>query len=343
MSGLGASVLFVHPEWQVGGVERTNEQWIKILNQAGIHTQIASCQSTQPISLNNSISIKYYYLNKIRLYLSLPFIARSYTNIIICQTYFLPWILVQLFILKFIFRCRIILAERNSFSQYKDNRIKRQVLEIIFYKFSFLFDSITFNSYELKNESAFVKLLPKSHVIVNPRFSEKEAYSVKRKPNILDPDTISVFARWAPQKNPDFMIEAHKLFNSMNKSYNVYCDSSNLDFQRQFVENAFEFMHLNPTVIMFCSYFEGYPNILLEARVLGLPILYSKCPTGVDEIMSGYSNGYEFDFNSIKSLKSAYDCFRANPSRIQVDYQKLYEHHIDNVAMQDKLLRALIC
>jgi len=338
-----ASVLFVHPEWQVGGVERTNEQWIKILNKAGIRTQIASCKCSESNSVSKHIFIKYNYVNKIQLYISLPFIARKYKNIVVCQTYFLPWILAQILILKYIFGCRIIIAERNSFSQYNNSRIKRKVLHFIFNRLSFLFDSITFNSHELRNESVFYKLKSKSHVIVNPRFSNKEIQSIKRKPKKLDPNKVSIFARWVPQKNINFMTEAFKYFHGLNKDYTVYCGSSNLIFQRPFVENAFEFMHLNPSVIMFCSYFEGYPNVLLEARVLGLPVLYSKCPTGVEEIMSGYENGYEFDFNSITSLKNAYNTFCEAPFRNPIDYRMLFEHHVDNDKLHDKLIRALKC
>ena len=61
-----------------------------------------------------------------------------------------------------------------------------------------------------------------------------------------------------------------------------------------------------PSVLFFCSKFEGYPNLLLEARVLGLPIIYSQCNSGVSEILDGYSKAYKFEKTSLRSLELAY-------------------------------------
>ena len=61
----------------------------------------------------------------------------------------------------------------------------------------------------------------------------------------------------------------------------------------------------NNVALVFCSEFEGYPNILLEARSMGIPILFIPCKTGVTEIMEGYKYSLEFDKNLIYTFENS--------------------------------------
>ena len=59
------------------------------------------------------------------------------------------------------------------------------------------------------------------------------------------------------------------------------------------VKNPLKFMNI-ADVFVFPSIREGLGNSLIEAQILGLPIISSDCPSGPKEIVSMFSNGLMF-------------------------------------------------
>ena len=57
-----------------------------------------------------------------------------------------------------------------------------------------------------------------------------------------------------------------------------------------FQKNPYKYL-ARATVFVLSSLYEGFPNALLEAQVLGVPCVATRCPTGPDEIITDGVNG----------------------------------------------------
>ena len=62
------------------------------------------------------------------------------------------------------------------------------------------------------------------------------------------------------------------------------------------------------------SYFEGYPNSLVEAMICGLPVISSECSFGPREIISNKKNGLLFKVGSVNDLTKKLEFFMNNYS-----------------------------
>lgn len=69
--------------------------------------------------------------------------------------------------------------------------------------------------------------------------------------------------------------------------------------------NPYQFLK-NAKGLILSSYFEGFPNVLLEANALGLPVLANSCPGGINEIVIDGKNGISADFSTYESFKEAF-------------------------------------
>lgn len=61
--------------------------------------------------------------------------------------------------------------------------------------------------------------------------------------------------------------------------------------------------------IILSSRHEGFPNVLLEANALGIPIFSNQCPGGINEIVVEGENGISCDFQSKTSFQEGLEKF----------------------------------
>ncbi|HAT4141228.1 TPA: glycosyltransferase family 4 protein [Clostridium perfringens] len=66
-----------------------------------------------------------------------------------------------------------------------------------------------------------------------------------------------------------------------------------------------ESIYKNASVVVLSSYFEGFPNVLVEAITIGLPVVSFDCPSGPSEIIVNGVNGYLVDYLNVKELSEA--------------------------------------
>jgi len=329
------NITFLHPDWQIGGVERTNTQWIKGLQTLGYTCDVVT-SGYQDFEIETKGEVQ-RYKNKISLYLF--FIVSSFKSkaIVVTQAYYLPWIYIQLFLLKIIFGTKIIIAERNSFIQYRTSMIKSYIMRFLFSTLSFIIDNLVLNSEELSQEYPYVKLKHKAIVIKNPRFDSSDLSLLYERKNNFDADQVAYFGRWVYQKNTEFISKSVEVFRTNDMVFKAFCGEKTHAYQENFVESVIQDLVKQPRPIFFCSHFEGYPNILIEARSLGVPIIYSECPTGVREILDGYENGFRFKKDDIQDLDKVIKEYRVNAKLIPIDFNFAEEHSVNNKLLCDKL------
>ena len=328
-------ITFIHPEWQVGGVERTNSQWITCLQSLGYRCNVVT-------SGRNDIGVEtegyvHRFKNKVSLYIFFVCFAYNSKALVVTQAYYLPWIFFQVLILRMVFGTKVIIAERNSFLQYRHSWIKHTLMRFIFTKLNFIIDTLVLNSYELSKEHPYVMIKNRSIVIRNPRFDDKDLSIITTRVETLDLKQVAFFGRWAYQKNVEFLLKSVKTFRANNMELRAFCRKTKHSFQEPFVESVITDLVKYPRAIFFCSHFEGYPNILIEARSLGIPVIYSECPTGVREILNKYDNCYKFQKDDIQDLDRAIKLYQTNAKLIPVDLRFAEDHSTRNTQLLEKL------
>jgi len=71
-----------------------------------------------------------------------------------------------------------------------------------------------------------------------------------------------------------------------------------------FSENVIQF-YAKCDIVVLTSLFEGFPNVLVEAATLGIPIISYDCPYGPKEIINDYQNGYLIKMHDKESFINA--------------------------------------
>ena len=73
-----------------------------------------------------------------------------------------------------------------------------------------------------------------------------------------------------------------------------------------FLANPYPVVKLADALVL-SSDFEGFPNVILEAMALGLPIISTRCPSGPDEILIHERNGLLIPVNNKQALSDSMD------------------------------------
>jgi glycosyltransferase involved in cell wall biosynthesis len=69
-----------------------------------------------------------------------------------------------------------------------------------------------------------------------------------------------------------------------------------------YVNNPFPYIIVSDALIL-SSRFEGFPNVLLEANALGIPVFSNFCLGGINEIIIPNTNGIVSNFNNSSDFR----------------------------------------
>ena len=204
-------------------------------------------------------------------------------------------------------------------------------------------------------QSYFKKdIIDKSSIIINPCLVEKVTSKTTAK-------TIIAAGRLTDQKGFDVLITA---FNDIIKShpdYNlkIYGDGvmkndlekmiQNLELQNSvsilpFSDSLHQEM-ASSSMFVSSSRYEGMPNVLCEAMLLGLPVVATNCPIGLSkEIVFEHKNGEICNFDNSIELSNSIMCVLNNLTSYNKNAKELvpyYEKLLDPSQIADKWLDVL--
>lgn len=111
-------------------------------------------------------------------------------------------------------------------------------------------------------------------------------------------------------------------------------------------KNPYKFIKKS-SIFVLSSLWEGFPNVLIEAMCLGLPVVSTNCPTGPDEIITHNIDGMLIPVNDPNSLNNALEQLitnkRLNKKIKTLGRKRALDFSIQNIASEwDQLFRDLL-
>jgi len=280
----------------------------------------------------------------------LLFIAANHLNIFVCVFKFLfPKKL------KLITRESSIVSINNKRSKYGE--LYEKLVKTFYKNVDFIFCQSDYmqndliKNYKIKKEKTIVIYNPVEEVItteISTRFSvsehkfltvgrlsaEKGIERILRALSLLTIDFKYYIIGSGKEKN-----KLSHLIHELNLTDKVFFEEEKHD-PYQNMSNA--------DLFLLGSYYEGLPNVLLEAGMLGIPVVVYNSPGGISEIIVDGSNGFlanadvsdkvfadtiaravNYKFNKKKIIQMTKDKFSANKiiSQIENSFKSIYNNN----------------
>ncbi len=351
-------VIFYHPYFSDGGVERTNITLAKGLKSKGYNVMLLTTVATQHYRAEVGLigielvefgagSASSQILKQFRLLWKL---AACYENVyfISCQYYVnVVSMLVSICLKPFKRNIRFINSERNHLSEYTYRKgVKSHIIPLLvklLYRYA---DVVISNSQETaKDLSEFIGR--EVIAVYNPTINERvdnlksevisETWFLKdTRPCVLSIGRLSfqkdyftllrafsqvkrrIDARLVIIGDGDQRAELESYIKKLGIEKDVYLPG--------FVENPYKFMR-ESQVFVLSSVYEGLPNVLIEAIYLCLPCISTKCKSGPDEILLSGKGGLLVDVSDSRSMSEAIVEVLSDP----VSATKRTRHAADNI------------
>lgn len=253
---------------------------------------------------------------------------------------------------KFIFRETNIKSEREALGDKG-----RKIVSYLFYRYFInVYDCCIAQSQDMAIEMKKYCLKEKIRIINNP-VNIEEINKKSSEHYHMETETLKLvtFGRLNYQKGYDLLIES--LSKMKNQNYKLYIlgigeEKENLENLSKklkiadkikflgYQENPFKILK-NTDFFISSSRFEGFPNAVLEANCLGIPVIANNYKGGINEIIIPNLNGKIIDIQDSKelelSLKEKYDAKkikdtireRYDAKKIVNKYEKLFEEILD--------------
>lgn len=235
---------------------------------------------------------------------------------------------------KFIAGNTIIVARETSVVSHNSQRAKsaaiyKRLLKRYYQRLDYFICQSVYMQQDLVNY--FAVPLYKTIVIHNPVATTTQIVEPPEKNKLL------TVARLSPEKGIDRLIRA---VSHLTKPYTYYIIGDGdqkqslqlLIQQLQLQDNVFlvgpkeePFAGMEDTaVFLMGSYYEGFPNTLLEANALGIPVVAFDAPGGISEIITDGDNGFLIKNDDEKIFaKAITKAFATNFNRHQIQQTTL--------------------
>ena len=306
------------------------------------------------------LKIKVFKLKYTKTFFAMPkiyflikkILKNRYTkNILISNIHYTN--VLSIIFLRLICNLKIILIERTPLEELniyfsKIDFLKKTLIKFligIFYKFS---DQIICNSttivkqYKKKFNIRSKAIAPPS--VVN--FSNFQPKKIKNKKNII----ITTVCRLSNEKGIEIILNALKISKILNYKLYIVGDGEeknnliNLSKKLQLSKNIKFFglqKKINPILrktdlFINSSYFEGFPNSVVEAINFNIPVICSQSYGGINEILLNGKCGTIFKNGDSNDLSNKIDKFYLNPSKFYL-MTKIAKINIKRFSLQKNL------
>ena len=260
---------------------------------------------------------------------------------------------LSIIFLRLISNLKIILVERTPLEELniyfsKIDFLKKNFIKFlirIFYRFS---DEIVCNSktivkqYEKKFNIKSKTINPPS--LVN--FSKLKPKKIRNKKDII----ITTICRLSNEKGIEIILNALKISKIKNYKFYIVGDGEekdnliNLSKKLKISQNVKFFGLLkkinpilrNTDLFINSSYFEGFPNSVVEAINFNIPVICSQSYGGINEILLNGKCGTTFKNGDSKDLSNKINKFYLNPNKFNL-MSKIAKINIKIFSLQNNL------
>lgn len=283
------------------------------------------------LTFDKKKSKPFFFLNKKIKVVNLEMLIESKNFFLSIKNFIFRVKLIRNFIIKEKFKCFIsfintmnitllfatiyldikkIISDRNN-PFYSRNSYLVKLLKILVY------NSANRLILQTKGSKRFYWFINKKKISIinnfyNPKIAIKKKYKLGKKVKIL------IVSKIEKQKGIPLLISALK---KISNNYNFQCDIYGKGNLISEVKNDIKNKRINNLIFLkktrdlkniyrkydlfiLSSYYEGFPNSLVEAMISGLPVISSSCDYGPKEIVKDNFNGVLFEVGSEKDLIS---------------------------------------
>lgn len=226
--------------------------------------------------------------------------------------------------LKFIFTERTAFEELSIYFGFYDF-LKKIIIKIILKFFYKRADLVIANSKRVASEI-------RKYSKVNTTYIYPGSFSkiIKRKKKIKKKLNIISIGRLSEEKGFDVLIKAFRnidkdkyklyLIGEGNEKKNILTLIKNYNLKNNikilgFKKNVYPYLKKSDLLIN-PSYFEGFPNVVIEALSCAIPVICSKSYGGIYEILKNQTYGDLFESGNYKQLEIKIKNFFNNPKKL---------------------------
>ncbi|MEI8052629.1 MAG: glycosyltransferase [Bacteroidota bacterium] len=336
-------ILIAVPTLECGGLERNVVSICNYVNNGKFETTLVVVNNDNPFYTVTNLSVDVINLKKKRVSSSIPeflkiiktkkpdiiLTAANHLNLLFAIS---KWLFPQK--IKFIARESSIVSintKRNKFPKLFDLLLK------IFYR---KFDQIVCQSEFMRNDLLKHYHIPEANIkVINNAvlLPDHKLTAENTTDHILQYITV---ARLSEEKGIDRIIRSliltKKKFHytiigdgPLKKTLKELVKKLNMQDQVTFLgplDLPYKAIY-NPDLFLFGSHYEGFPNVLLEANALGIPVVSFNAPGGIGEVIADFKNGILVENANEPAFAAAVDKavdFPFDRKKIQLDTIEYY-------------------
>ena len=218
---------------------------------------------------------------------------------------------------------KLIVSERTAIKEldiYFDisDFIKKKIIKLLIFILYRKANAIVTNSTKSSKDLSKITGL-KVNTIFSPSYIPIDnLYKNKNKNKNKNIKNLIAVSRLSKEKNILYLLKAINLIKDKNFILKIIGDGPQRSFLTSFVSknglsDKVKFLNYKKDVKKYliesdlfinCSYFEGFPNSVVEALNYNVPVVCSKSHGGIFDILKNNQCGYLFDINKVKNLSS---------------------------------------